>query len=265
MKRLSILALVLGSFALTAETSTARAGAGSAKELFYDPIGGGVTRNSASPPPAASRPGGTSSGSAGRGSRPSVDRAGRRALKPTGGDSKPSEQSLLGLSYWIELQQVGQETGTQVSDRRTFRSGERIRLHFRSNAEGSISLVQLGASGTSQVLFPDPSKGLTDVRLAKDVDRVLPEETAWFRFDDNAGTERILVFFARRESDLRQFPIKPRMDTGETLVLAKSAEISRGSKDLLIETETQKVSEVGTYGVNLMGQPVVLQISLDHR
>jgi hypothetical protein len=172
--------------------------------------------------------------------------------------------NTLGLSYWIELD-AGHGTTTQVTAARVFHSGERIRLHFRSNTEGYVMLVQVGASGTAGELFPNPEKGLFDSHLAAGQDRVLPQESSWFRFDNQAGTERLLAFFARKAEELEAFPVRPRMDSSAAQTMVASTEVARGSKDLFIETETEKASEVGTYAVNTRGKPIVLEILLKHR
>lgn len=172
--------------------------------------------------------------------------------------------STIGLSYWIEL--VGPNgRGQKVTANRIFRSGEKIRLHFRSNADGNIALIQLASSGTSSVLFPDPAKGFSDSQIAAGEDRIFPAESAWFRFDNTPGTEKILALFARSQQEIDTFSIKPRMDVPATKVMMASVNEIRGGKDLILETETEKVSEIGTYGVNLAGKPVVMEIELRHQ
>ena len=173
-----------------------------AKELFYDPVGAGATRVS----PGAQAP------SSGTGrpqpARPLVrrDGNGRRTVSLPPNPEARATPTALGISYWIELQGASGGPGQQVTERHVFHSGERIRLHFRSNSDGNIALIQLGSSGTSQILFPDPEKGLADSRLAADQDKVLPQDSAWFRFDDKPGTERLIVLFARNHEEPRPLP-----------------------------------------------------------
>ncbi len=239
-----------------------------AKELFYDPTSGdlaSVEKDDSAKAPSNR----TKAARSGTQASPAVDGTGRRVSKPPVAPSTTTTQATagpapLGLSYWIELETPGGE-GTQVTESRTFRSGERIRLHFRSNAEGRIALVQLGASGTATVLFPDARQGLVDDLLRPNEDRVLPSAGHWFRFDDRPGTERLLVLFGSDATALQRFPLRPAMDPTATVALLESTQPVRGSKDLLIETEVRQVSEIGTYGVNLAGQPVILEIKLEHR
>jgi Domain of unknown function (DUF4384) len=243
-----------------------------AKELFYDPVGkSAVSAAAETPSPAATPPPKTPK------SLPAVDPQGRRrvtrshsdltvAAARSASDQSPPARKILGLSYWIELiNGPGEGGASQVTNQRIFRSGERIRLHFRSNTDGEIALIHVGSSGESKVLFPDPAQHLTDRTLVADEDRILPSSKHWFRFDDSPGTEKLLVLFARSKEDLNRFPIRHEMDSIQTTTLLASAKTAQGSKDLVVETENQKVAEIGTYGVNVAGQPVVLEISLQHR
>lgn len=176
-----------------------------------------------------------------------------------------ADAGALGLSFWIELIEPDDDVGRQVTQSRVFRSGEKIRLHFLSNRDGVISLLQLGSSGQPSMLFPDPEKGLTDQFLRSGEDRILPSPGSWFRFDDEPGTERILVVFAGEQdeldSTLYREPRSRSLDSGLTLL----ASTAKGSKDLVIETETESYSEIGTYAVNVAGKPVILEIELEHR
>jgi Domain of unknown function (DUF4384) len=269
---LIVIVLLLGYGSLLAGTRDK-----GAKELFFDPLDGAVVN--ASPPlkpaPKPPRPTGKS-GPERSTTAPmrttTVSQATRQKSKPDGQtrseidrrSPSPTNGPTLGLSYWIEL--VGQDgKGQQVTDHRIFRSGEKIRLHFSSNADGNIALIQLGSSGTSSVLFPDPAKGLNDSRILAREDRILPKESAWFRFDNTPGIEKILVVFARSQKELDIFSIQPSMDATATKAVLRNVDEIRGGKDLILETETENVSEVGSYGVNLSGKPVVMEIQLKHQ
>lgn len=212
-----------------------------AKELFFDP------QRSVAEASAASR------------SPKITDEEGRRVpqLSP--------DSTVLGLSYWIELIEPGKR-GVHVTDERTFRSGERIRLHFRGNADGRIVIVQIGTSRVASVLFPDAGRDLADNQIRAKHDHVLPSPAHWFRFDENAGTERLLVLFARTQRELDEtFPTRPVMNAEATEKLLRAVAQSRGSKDLKIEKETREPSEIGGYGVQTAGRPIALEIELTHR
>ena len=258
-------------FALGWPLTVGGADSSGAKELFYDPGNAAVLQ--------LSRGGKSDSGKTDTGkpeSRPGPSKpatAPVRLVQPsrprdTNGRSRVgtvNAGSVLGLSHWIELEGQGGGTGAQVASTRVFRSGERIRLHFQSNADGNIALIQIGSSGAGQMLFPNPAQGLSDSRLTAGQDRTLPSSSHWFRFDQNPGTERLVVVFARTPAELDRFSAKPQMGQQETGSLLTQVQRAKGSKDLFVETDTRTAGEVGTYGVNVAGQPVVFEISLQHQ
>lgn len=254
------IALIATSSALT---TAAQEGMPGAKELFYDPVAKHATRATgaeAAKPPANST--GTAPAVALR-----VGADGRREARTVSADGGAGgdESGPIGLSGWIELEDSAGGPGAQVTDRRVFRSGERIRLHFRSNTNGYLTLIQLGSSGTSNVLFPDPAQGLSDNGLAAGRDVLVPGVGHWLRFDDTAGEERLLVIFARSQEEAASFPVRPAMDKVQTASLLYRTVAAQGSKDLIVETEVTSATEIGTYGVHLSGKPVILEIVLQHR
>lgn len=235
-----LVAAIITSVRLLATDDTASTGA---KEMFFDP-----ERSVAEASVARKKP------------VRLTDEEGRRVAQVSG------DTRALGLSYWIELVTDSAKRGVPVTDERTFRSGERIRLHFRGNADGRIVLVQLGTSGVSSVLFPDQTKGLGQNRIRANSDHVLPSGEHWFRFDSKAGTERLLVLFARNQDELdRAFPTQPVMDAAATASLLRAVQQASGGKDLFIESETKEPSEIGSYAVTLSGRPIAVQIALTHR
>jgi hypothetical protein len=258
---LTLFVLVL--FASTASLAMEGSVTG-AKDLFYDPVQGSTLGVQVPVPPKPAPPSSGRGAPAGKSTPPpAVKPVARRAVTVPAEATKAVTNKNRGLHYWIELEEPGGE-GYYVSDQYVFRSGQRIRLHFVSNTGGQILLVQMGASGTSSLLFPNPSKGVTDNRLKPGEDRVLPGESYWFRFDSNPGTERLVALFAS-DAELERFPVKSEMGPADTKALLQTVSHVRGSKDLVIETETQTASEIGTYGVNLKGEPVILEIVLQHR
>jgi hypothetical protein len=253
-------------------TGTARSSdTGGAKELFYDPTDSTVLQLSRDGKTRPAKPDESRTEPKAKPSKPGatpvrrqpaprpIDSSGRSRIAAT------NSSSVLGLSHWIELEGPGGATGAQVAPTRVFRSGERIRLHFQSNADGHIALIQLGSSGTGQMLFPNPAQGLTDNRLMAGQARALPSPGHWFRFDQNPGTERLIVVFARSVEELNRFRPKSQMDERETGILLADVQRVKGSKDLFIETDTRTAGEVGTYGVNVAGLPVVFEIALQHQ
>ena len=102
-----------------------------------------------------------------------------------------------GLKYRIlRLGSAGQ--AVEVDPDTVFRTGDRIRLGFEPNIDGFLYVIQQGASGRWSMLFPHPQirSGRNDVTRFDEV--AIPPE-GWFRFDDNPGTERLLVYLSREK------------------------------------------------------------------
>ncbi len=173
----------------------------------------------------------------------------------------PTEEESFGLTYWIELNDASGAPAEKVSDQRVFKSGDRIRLHFKATANGTVSIIQIAANGTSNVLFPNAARHLTDDALRAGIERPLPSERSWFKFDENAGTEKILVLFARNRAELdRKFPTRPEMDARTTAILIETAKSASGSKGLTLDPD-----EAESTLSNSTGAPLIMEINLKHQ
>ena len=164
---------------------------------------------------------------------------------------QPSRARFTGLHYWIELDGVGPVTADRI-----FRTGERIRVHIRSNVDGYLSLLSLSAAGVGKVLFPTGGSPGDDF-IAADAGFVTPGK---IRFSPPAEDERLLVVFSRSKSDMpdrSKGPIDPNV--------VASTQAAAGSKSLVFESEASNPSEIGDYVVNRTGGVIVKEIRLRHR
>ncbi|MBZ5524306.1 MAG: DUF4384 domain-containing protein [Acidobacteriia bacterium] len=166
-----------------------------------------------------------------------------------------------GLKYWVELVQPSGQI-LRVSSNRIFHSGEHIRLHFESNVDGKITLVQMNSNGTSQVLYPDARIHSGDNHIKAGDDMTIPAGGAWFTLDDNPGTERVMVFLntesapppvnhrhgnskspgASGNADAavgNAIPTSPdgKLDAGATAELTARVDQQHGSKSLVLELD----------------------------
>lgn len=227
-KTLLLAALLAGSVAANAQEPTG------AKEMFESPGGAPVL----APAPAP------------------------EAHKPQPHHAPRPQSPTAGLKCWIELVPAPGSPGERVTYDRVFHSGEKIRLHFATNTEGHISIVQLGSSGKASLLFPAPARGLSQNTIQAGTDRVLPSKDDWFRFDATSGAERLVVLFARRQGDIdNSLLIQQMLDPAAAAELLQTAHHVTGSKDLVLET----VSNEATYAVNRVGDLVVLELTLTHQ
>ena len=140
----------------------------------------------------------------------------------------------MGIAYWIE-RRARDGTVAKTSTTREFRSGERVRLQIKSNKPGYLYVLNIGSTGSSQVLFP----------LGGEENMVAANETysvpgnGFMRFDDNPGVETLLVMVSSRPLSgfAPQFASKQeRLDVAATQQVQQLAD-TRGAKDLVIEDD----------------------------
>lgn len=169
-------------------------------------------------------------------------------------------RSNTGLKYWVELVQPGGQL-LHVNSNRVFHTGEHIRLHFESNVDGNIVMVQMNPDGTSQVLYPDPRINNGDSHIKASTDTTVPGGGAWFTLDNTPGIERVMVFLnadapapstqrtaSRRDGHAAvnddatvgraiSNSSNGKIDTRTTAQLAAQVDHERGSKSLVLEVD----------------------------
>ena len=208
-----------------------------ARTLFYDPVNG-----LAAPPAPVVR--------AATKQRPV---AAPVAAKPRTGTETPvsaiAAPKYVGVHYWVELEGAG-----IVTANRAFKTGERIRVHLRTNVDGYLSLWSLDQTGKGTLLYPTSTA--KDAFIKADAPYVTP---GFIRFSPPAEDERLLLFFSRRPTDLP--PNRQSIAADEVQAATKAP---AGSRALVFETEEKNPTEIGTYIVNREGGPVVAEVRLKH-
>ncbi len=136
---------------------------------------------------------------------------------------RPTEKLNTGIQYWIELKRKGQTN--RVSNKFEFRSGDQIRFHVKSNANGFAYVVlREGSRGEQSVLFPD-KRHLDDNCMKANVEYAIPGDS-FLLFDEFPGTEKLTFVMARTAIE----PNKFMPDTSHKVIVASRAD---GSKDLV--------------------------------
>lgn len=166
MKKFSLrwtVALACGACLIAAASSTQAAPKG-AKAIFDSGSGGtiGMSTNAARPAPAAVA-----------------------AVDPT-----PVVDRYIGVSYQIlAIENDGQMRA--VSQNRVFRSGDRVKILARTNRPGYLTVANIGTSGRMSVLFSEyvDANRLTEIPPNSNL-----------RFDNNPGTENILIMLSNEPS-----------------------------------------------------------------
>src|SRR6185503_9189080 len=102
-----------------------------ARSLFYNPATGSTAKAAPSPPRVPATPPASSTGAP-------------RPVAPV-----PTGTRSVGVHYWIDLTGRG-----PVADTHSFASGDRIRIHVRTNVDGFLSVWALNTSGRASLLLP---------------------------------------------------------------------------------------------------------------
>lgn len=201
--------------------------------------------------------------------------AGRAGQAAPVAAKKPSQVPPVvnaGLMYYIERQRPDGQF-ERVNPTVTFRSGDRIRIHLKSNVDGRLVIAQRDSQGGSGVLFPDPRVNGGDNRIRAGQMTALPSATTWFKFDEHPGEERLLVMLTPQGNQVAPgvFPDVPpqQWDSRRTEQFALLAQAQKGSKALVVEVDEAKES-AATYVVQPAGKVVdqgviTTEIVLQHR
>jgi hypothetical protein len=191
-----------------------------------------------------------------------------------GTPTAPVPKVNTGLMYYVELVKPNGEL-LRVNASRVFHSGERIRLHFQSNVEGRLVILQRQKDGSAQKLYPDVRINRGDNSIHAGVDTVIPSKEAWFTFDNNPGEERLMVFLTTESSyeTIRAQVATPTINNDNAGRLAsRITQQQRGSKALVLEVDDKSESPA-TYAVAPIPQApanpdsdiVALEIVLNHQ
>lgn len=137
--------------------------------------------------------------------------------------SNPTLQINTGVQYWIELKRNGRVT--RVNNKFDFQSGDRIKIHVKSNIDGfAYVILKEGSGGEHAVLFPD-AKLRDDNRIKAGCDYSLPGD-GYLMFDSHPGNEKLMLVLSRGPVRADEY-----LKTKKPRVLVASRE--PGAKDLV--------------------------------
>ena len=202
-----------------------------------------------------------------------------------------------GIAVWVELLRKGATAVQRVEPSRVFKSGDKIRIHITSNADGYLHALHRGTSGVEKII-PVSLGG----RVQTGSTSVIPSNGGWLKFDHNVGNERVDLLFGShgRAADSG---IVPTSSTTPDVLRANIREVvdnyvasknlvtfeQKGTKDLLVVNQSQPTSSSpqpalqisrngsssvidpdvysapGQYAVNTADEPVVMVLNLKHQ
>jgi hypothetical protein len=113
-------------------------------------------------------------------------------------DGKPTIPLSTKLDVWFE---VGSER-KPYSDRRTFKSGEKVRLVFTTSREGYCYIILRSADQGLQYLFPNMLTNQGSAGVKKDQTVAIPGGDRYFTIDQKPGSEELFVVHAPDQSSV---------------------------------------------------------------
>ena len=109
--------------------------------------------------------------------------------------ASPSDNKNIGLTYSIELIRDGKVAS--VDSRFPFKSGDQLRFHVQSNANGYLYIaMKEGSKGDSAVLFPTGNAENNEVKAGQDI--VVPTKGV-LEFDDAPGNETVKLVLSTKK------------------------------------------------------------------
>lgn len=189
----------------------------------------------------------------------------------------PEDGAVTGVRYWIELL-TEQNQLLRVNASRIFKSGERIRLHFESNVDGRLVILQSQNGAPYATLFPNSANAAG--RVQKFMDQTFPSANGWFRFDNKPGDIRLLVTI-HADSRSQDLPLlaqatpsgvlSPEENKQIDAFMRKESARNKGSKALFVE-EDNSPDAPSTYVVvdsrkspNVTKGVVAVEVRLSHK
>src|SRR5512139_2921204 len=119
------------------------------------------------------------------GEGPSTTVSAKPAPRPSSGEPV-SKEKYTGIAYQLVL--LGDDGQFKIVPKsRTFRTGERIKMLVRTSRSGHLTIVNIGPSGSTNVLFNDYVEAYAMHEIPKNTN---------FRFVGEPGTEKVLIMLS---------------------------------------------------------------------
>lgn len=106
--------------------------------------------------------------------------------------STPKAEKYVGVSYKIALMKPNGDFSI-VPRTRTFKSGERIKLLVRTNRPGYLTIMNIGPTGNTHVLFNEYVEGKQLYEI--------PKATS-LRFAGAPGTEKVMIMLSNNQNPI---------------------------------------------------------------
>jgi hypothetical protein len=183
--------------------------------------------------------------------------------------ARNAKRGKPGVKIVIELKRDG--VTRKVPLNYAFREGDKVKLHFETNFNAYVKIINGGSTGALQLLYP--YQGAPELVVKNRVCSV-PQRDLWFEFDRNPGTERLILIFSSRplEAETQSAPsgqegTPPNLSEGsglkQTLADLNSRALENG-KDFTLVQDSEN-SAFGVAPVALLRDPIGIRVDLRHK
>lgn len=182
------------------------------------------------------------------------------AQAPQAGDE---QQAVVSVKATVLLTRGGETS--QVLPSHEFLSGDKVKLVYTTNIDCFVYWLSEGSSGDHYMLFPNPKTG-TENWVKKNEENIIPVKGA-FKFDENKGTEKILLVMSPEKiPELEEAAKVAAVKGGTVQEMQDEQQNKRKSRDLVFEEEDSEDSGVSTQTQTStdIKQPFVVAFELTH-
>jgi hypothetical protein len=179
-------------------------------------------------------------------------------------------KSVISVKTTIELDRNGEKS--TVLPTASFLSGDKITINYTPNTDAYVYWLTQGASGKYFMLFPTPKTG-TDNFIKKNQVHSIPVKGS-FKFDENAGTEKILlVLSGSKIPELEKAAQEAAVNGGavsessaDVSKVSESQQSKRTTRDLVFEEDDNEETGVQTVKQSSEDfEPMVVYYELVHQ
>jgi hypothetical protein len=134
------------------------------------------------------------------------------------------KEPYVGISYKIALLQENGEFKI-VPKSRIFKSGEKVKLLIRTNKSGYMTILNVGPTGNTNVLFNEYVEAYTNYEIPK---------TSAFKFVPPPGTEKLIIMLSNKPNLVAQSYASAAPEIISSMEYGRGAG-AKGAKDIVVD------------------------------
>jgi len=184
-------------------------------------------------------------------------------LAPGAKDAGIANPQVVAIRTSLELTRGGKTE--MVLPTYAFKSGDKVKFVYTTNIDCYVYWLTEGTTGSYSMMFPNP-KIPQDNFVKKNEKNSFPVKGA-FKFDQNQGTEKILVVMSPQRIAELEDAAKANDATAGAANVTQNNEKKRTSRDLVFEEEADEESGIATQSQAAadINEPFVAYFELVHK